>query len=127
MKRTHQDLSRRERQIMDIIHRQGESTAAEVNAALPDPPSYSAVRALLRILEEKGFLKHRQEGLRYVYQPTESPDRASRSALRQVVETFFKGSLANAVAALVDEETLSKDELARIEAIVSKAKEEAAT
>lgn len=112
---------------MDIIHRQGESTAAEVNAALPDPPSYSAVRALLRILEEKGFLKHRQEGLRYVYQPTESPDRASRSALRQVVETFFKGSLANAVAALVDEETLSKDELARIEAIVSKAKEEAAT
>lgn len=111
---------------MDIIHRQGEATAAEVNASLPDPPSYSAVRALLRILEEKGFLEHRQEGLRYVYRPTESPDLASRSALRQVVETFFKGSLANAVAALVDEETLSKDELARIEAIVSKAKEEAA-
>ena len=126
MKRTHQDLSRRERQIMDIIHRQGEATAAEVNASLPDPPSYSAVRALLRILEEKGFLEHRQERLRYVYRPTESPDLASRSALRQVVETFFKGSLANAVAALVDEETLSKDELARIEAIVSKAKEEAA-
>ena len=112
---------------MDIIHRQGEATAAEVNASLPDPPSYSAVRALLRILEEKGFLEHRQERLRYVYRPTESPDLASRSALRQVVETFFKGSLANAVAALVDEETLSKDELARIEAIVSKAKEEATT
>ena len=112
---------------MDIVHRQGEATAAEVNASLPDPPSYSAVRALLRILEEKGFLKHRQEGLRYVYQPTESPDRARRSALRQVVETFFGGALASAVAALVDEEPLSADELARIEDVISKAKEEATT
>ena len=122
MKLKQHDLSRRERQIMDVIHARGEATAADVNAALPNAPSYSAARALLRILEEKGFLKHREDGPRYVYLPTESPDLARRSALKRVVETFFEGSLANAVAALVDDEKLPPDELARIETVIRKAK-----
>ena len=122
MKPKSHDLSRRERQIMDVIHAKGEATAADVNAALPNAPSYSAARALLRILEEKGFLKHREDGPRYVYLPTESLDLARRSALKRVVETFFEGSLANAVAALVDDEKLPPDELARIETVIRKAK-----
>jgi predicted transcriptional regulator len=122
MKLKHHDLSRRERQIMDVIHARGEATAADVNAALPNAPSYSAVRALLRILEEKGFLKHREDGPRYVYLPTESPNLARRSALKRVVETFFEGSLANAVAALVDDEKLPPEEIARIESVIRKAK-----
>jgi len=122
MKLKHHDLSRRERQIMDVIHARGEATAADVNGALPNAPSYSAVRALLRILEEKGFLKHREDGPRYVYLPTESPDLARRSALKRVVETFFEGSLANAVAALVDDEKLPPDELKRIETVIRKAR-----
>src|SRR4051794_40177538 len=108
-------LSRREREIMDIVYARGAATAADVAAALPDPPSYSSVRALLRILEEKGHLKHREDGPRYVFLPTEPRARASRSALRRVVETFFEGSLASAVAALVDERKVSADELKRIE------------
>ena len=114
-------LSRRERQIMDAIHARGEASAADVHAALPDAPSYSAVRALLRILE-KGVLKHREEGPRYVYSPTVSPVRARRSALRRVVKTFFEGSLANVVAALVDGERITPEEMARIEAIIQAAK-----
>lgn len=107
---------------MDVIHTKGEATAADVHASLPDAPSYSAVRALLRILEEKGFLKHHEDGPRYVYQPTEARETASRSALQRVVETFFEGSLANAVAALADDEKLSPDELQRIETVIKKAK-----
>ncbi|HET7040109.1 MAG TPA: BlaI/MecI/CopY family transcriptional regulator, partial [Gemmatimonadales bacterium] len=85
-------LSRRERQIMDAIYQMGEATAQDVLDHLPDPPSYSAVRALLRILEDKGHLRHRSEGQRYVYLPTVSRDRARVSALRQLVRTFFDGS-----------------------------------
>lgn len=107
---------------MDVIHARGEATAADVHAALPSAPSYSAVRALLRILEEKGVLRHREEGPRYVYGPTESPAHARRSALRRVVKTFFEGSLVNAVAALVDDEKIPPEELARIESIIRKAK-----
>lgn len=120
----HYELSRRERQIMDVIFARGEATAAEVAADLPEPPSYSAVRAMLRILEEKGALRHREEGPRYVYLPTESREKASRSALQRVVRTFFEGSLANAVAALVDAKdgALPPEELARLEAIIRKAK-----
>src|SRR5882757_7795731 len=95
-------FSRRERQIMDLIYAQGEATASDVQKALPDAPSYSAVRALLRVLEDKGFLNHRQDGLRYVYLPTEPREKASRSALKSVLKTFFEGSLANAVSALVE-------------------------
>jgi BlaI family transcriptional regulator, penicillinase repressor len=117
-------LSRRERQIMDIIYARGEAAAAEVHEALPDAPSYSAVRTLLRILEEKGHLKHREDGPRYVFMPTEPLAKASRSALKRVVQTFFDGSLSNAVAALVDGEggKLSAEELQRIEAIIKSAK-----
>ena len=109
---------------MDIIHARGEAAAAEVQEALPDPPSYSAVRTLLRILEEKGHLKHREDGPRYIYLPTETRAKASKSALQRVVQTFFDGSLSNAVAALVDAEAgkLSAEELKRLEAIVKAAK-----
>ncbi|HSI65153.1 MAG TPA: BlaI/MecI/CopY family transcriptional regulator [Candidatus Saccharimonadia bacterium] len=116
-------LSRRERQIMDIIYAKGEATAAEVAEAMTDAPSYSAVRAFLRILEEKEFLKHREDGRRYVFVPTESVEKASKSALKQVVQTFFDGSLANAVAALVDgREKISPEELKRLEDIIQQAK-----
>jgi BlaI family transcriptional regulator, penicillinase repressor len=117
-------LSRRERQIMDIIYARGEAAAAEVHETLPDAPSYSAVRTLLRILEEKGHLKHREDGPRYVFMPTEPRAKASRSALKRVVQTFFDGSLSNAVAALVDGEggKISAAELQRIEAIIKSAK-----
>jgi BlaI family transcriptional regulator, penicillinase repressor len=117
-------LSRRERQIMDIIYARGEAAAAEVHETLPDAPSYSAVRTLLRILEEKGHLKHREDGPRYVFMPTEPRAKASRSALKRVVQTFFDGSLSNAVAALVDGEggKISAEELQRIEAIIKSAK-----
>jgi len=109
---------------MDIIHTRGEAAAAEVQEALPDPPSYSAVRTLLRILEEKGHLKHREDGPRYIFLPTETRAKASKSALKRVVQTFFDGSLSNAVAALVDAEggKLSAEELQRLEAIVKAAK-----
>ena len=109
---------------MDIIYARGEAAAADVHARLPDPPSYSAVRALLRILEEKGFLKHREDGPRYVFLPVVPLEEASRSALKRVMKTFFDGSLANAVAAFVNEAEwkLSAGELERIEAIIKKAK-----
>src|SRR5262245_61551751 len=105
-------LSRRERQIMDVVYKRGQATIAE---DLPDPPSYSAVRALLRVLEEKGHLKHEYQGPRYVYLPTLPRDRASRLALKELVQTFFAGSTEQAVAALLDVSAsqLSDDELER--------------
>src|ERR1700754_798599 len=113
-------LTRREREIMDIVYVREEATAADVVAAMPDPPSYSTIRALLRILEEKGHLKHREEGPRYVFLPTEAREKASRSALQQVLHTFFHGSLANAVAALVDgkDSVLPAEEIKRLETII---------
>src|SRR3954463_13791272 len=92
----HRDLSRRERQILDILYERGQATAAEVQAALPEPPSYSAVRALLRILEDKGHVRHQQDGPRYVYLPTLAHDNAKRSALHHVLKTFFDGSAEQA-------------------------------
>jgi predicted transcriptional regulator len=120
-------FSRRERQIMDVIYARGEATAAEVSDSLADPPSYSAIRAHLRILEEKGHLQHREEGPRYVFMPTQPIEKASRSALRRLVQTFYDGSVMNAVAALVDAEAgqLSADELKRLEGIVNAAKAKA--
>ena len=109
---------------MDIIFTRGEATAAEVNEDLPDDPSYSTVRTLLRILEEKGHVKHREDGPRFVYLPTRSRAAESRTALKRVVKTFFEGSLADAVAALVDtaDGKLPAEDLKRIEAIIKKAK-----
>src|SRR5499425_3453881 len=119
-------LTRREREIMDIIYRRGRATAAEVLEDLPDPPSYSAVRALLRLLEQKGHLTHQQDGARYVFKPTLSRERARQSALSQVVRTFFDGSTAKAVAALLDlsGSKLSEDELDRLAGMIDEARKE---
>src|SRR6266404_1174687 len=113
MKNEDHQMSRRERQIMDVLHAKERATAAEVLAALPDPPSYSAIRALLRILEEKGHARHLREGARYVYLPRASRQTASRSALKRIVSTFFQGSIAQAMAALLEtsDTELSKAEL----------------
>ena len=96
------DLSRRERQIMDVIYTTGKATAAEVHRALPDAPTYSTVRALLRILEEKGHLQHRYQGPRYVFRPTMSRSKAQRSALGRVISTFFGGSAADMLPEVID-------------------------
>src|SRR5512137_2186710 len=119
-------LSRRERQIMDILFRRGKATAAEVHSDMADRPSYSAVRAHLRTLEEKGHVCHQAEDLRYVYLPTMNPERARRNALQHLLETFFEGSPTRAVAALLDGRSirLSKDELDRLSALIEKAKKE---
>ena len=117
-------LSRRERQIMDILYARGQATAAEVTSALADPPSYSAVRALLRILEQKGHIRHQQDGPRYVFLPTVSRDRARRSALRNLVRTFFDGSSAQAAAALIDQSQLSDDDFERLAQAIEKARKE---
>ena len=109
---------------MDIVYTRCEASAFDVQEALPDPPSYSSVRTLLTILERKGFLKHTERGQRYFYQPSEAREKVRPSALKRVVETFFDGSLANAVAALVDDAgvKLPAGELDRLEAILRKAK-----
>ncbi|MEO7143037.1 MAG: BlaI/MecI/CopY family transcriptional regulator, partial [Bryobacteraceae bacterium] len=95
-------LSRRERQILDILYANGRATVAEILAALPDPPGYSAIRALLRVLEDKGHVRHQAQGPRYVFAPTLARDRAKRSALNHVLKTFFDGSPEQAVATLLD-------------------------
>jgi predicted transcriptional regulator len=119
-------LSRRERQIMDIIYRLGQATATEVMEGLPSPPSYSAVRAMLRILEEKGHLRHEEQGPRYVYLPTLPREKARSSALKQVVQTFFEGSTEQAVAALLgmSVDRLSDDELDRLAQLIDQARKE---
>jgi BlaI family penicillinase repressor len=122
----HQNLSRRERQIMEILYRSGQATATEVLAALPDPPSYSAVRALLKILENKGHAGHVMDGTKYVYKPTLPRERARRTALENVLDTFFDGSAEKAVAALLDMSRtgLSDEELGRLSLLIEKAREE---
>jgi predicted transcriptional regulator len=127
VKPTHLDLSRRERQIIDILYERGRATAAEVQAALPEPPSYSAVRAMLRILEEKGHVLHEQDGPRYVYVPTVGRENAKRSALRHVLQTFFNGSAEQAISALLDDtSTLSDDELDRLARLIDHARKSGA-
>ena len=116
-------LSRRERQIMDVLYKQGRATAAEVQAGMPDAPGYSAVRAMLRILEEKGHIRHEQDGARYVFIPIVKRDRAKRSALRHVVDTFFDGSASQVMAALLDSSArqIDDEELARIRRLIDDA------
>ena len=119
-------LSRRERQILDVLYKAGQATAAEVQQALHDPPSYSAVRTLLRILEDKGHVRHRQEGARYVYMPTLERERAKRSALHHMLNTFFEGSATQAIAALLDEgsKRLTKEEWDRLRDMIDRARKE---
>ncbi len=121
---SHADLSRRERQIIDILYAQGRATAADVQAALPDPPSYSAVRAMLRILEEKGHVRHEQDGPRYVFLPTVARDNAKKSAMRHMVQTFFEGSASQAISALLDDHNakLSDAELDRLSRLIAQAR-----
>jgi len=118
------NLSRRERQILDILYREKRATAADIQARLPDPPSYSAVRAMLRILEDKGHVRHAQEGPRYVFLPTLKRDAAKRSALRHLVETFFDGSASQVMAALfeISPRDLDDEELARLRRLIDQAR-----
>jgi predicted transcriptional regulator len=117
-------LSRRERQMMDILYRRGRATASEIQEAMPDPPSYSAVRTTLRILEDKGQARHQEDGPRYVYTPKVTREKATRSALKHLVETFFDGSAEKAVVTLLDSSasSLSEEELKRIEQMIEKAR-----
>ena len=117
-------LSRRERQIMDALYRAGKATVAEVQAAMPDPPGYSAVRAMLRILETKGHVRHEEDGARYVFIPTVKRDSAKRSALRHLVNTFFDGSASQVMAALFDLSAtdLDDEELARLRSLIEEAR-----
>ena len=120
----HNALTRRERQIMDILYRRGRATAGDVMADLSGRPHYSTVRTQLRVLERKGYVRHDEEGLRYVYEPTLARQTARRSALRHLVDTFFDGSVEGVVAALLGGEAarLSDEELQRIGRLVAKAK-----
>lgn len=120
------DLGTRERQIMSFIYKHGEATAAEVMEGISDPPTYSGVRAMLRILEEKGHLSHRREGARYIYMPTISPDEAGKSAMNYMVQAFFNGSADRVVSALLDlkGDELSDADLDRLAGLIEKAKQQ---
>jgi len=119
-------LSRRERQIMDILYQRGKASAGDVLKAMDDPPSYSAVRAMLRVLEEKGHVRHQTEDVKYVYAPTVPRDKAKRSAVKHLMDTFFAGSPEQAVATLLDVSStkLTREELDRMSAMIEQAKKE---
>ena len=122
------DVSRRERQILDVLYKAGRATAADVQAGMPNAPSYSAVRTLLRILEDKGHIRHEQDGARYVYMPTVARENAKRSALRHMLNTFFEGSATQAIAALLDDDSvkLPKKDFDRLKAAIERARKEGA-
>ena len=119
-------LSRRERQIMDILYQRGKASASDVREAMEDAPGYSAVRAMLRVLEEKGHVKHQAEGLKYVYVPVVAREKAKRSAVKHLLDTFFAGSPEQIVAALLDVSAtrLTREELDRMSEMIEKAKRE---
>jgi BlaI family transcriptional regulator, penicillinase repressor len=119
-------LGRRERQIVEVLYRLGKAGVAEVLAELPDPPTYSAVRGMLTLLEEKGHVRHKREGMRYVYTPVIAPAKARQSALRQLVSTFFEGSPVAAAAALLEMsgEKLSAQERDQLAALIARREEE---
>ena len=118
------DLGRRERQIMDVIYRLGSASVKEVLELLPDPPSYSATRTMVNLLEKKGHLRHRRDGQKYVYTPTGSPQAARQSAIRHLLKTFFQGSAGLAAAAILDSNSakLCAEDLARLEALIQQAR-----
>ena len=115
-------LSRRERQIMDIVYQRGCASVVDVLEDLPDPPTYSTVRALLRILEEKGYLTHKKDGKRYIYRPTQPRHLAGRSALKQIFQTFFDKSIEKTVMTLISDADLSDEELDRLSHLIEQAK-----
>ncbi len=119
-------LSRREREMMDIVYRTGQATAGEILDAMADPPSYSAVRATLSVLERKGHLRHEDDGTRYVYKPTVNRERAKASALDHLVSTFFDGSVTSLVAALLErpKHAIPKDELDQLLELIEQARKE---
>jgi BlaI family penicillinase repressor len=119
-------LSRRERQIMEILYQRGKASASDVMEAMADAPAYSTVRALLRVLEEKGHVAHQNEGLKYVYAPIVNRDKAKRSAVKHLVDTFFREAPEQVVAALLDvsAKRLTRDELDRMSEMIEKAKKE---
>ncbi|MEX0684382.1 MAG: BlaI/MecI/CopY family transcriptional regulator [Balneolales bacterium] len=121
-----EQLSRRERQIMDIIYQLGQATVSDVREQLPDPPGYSAVRAMLNILEEKKCLKHTQNGPKYVYSPTENLQKVKRNVLKHMIDTFFNGSAENAVAMLLDvsQSDLKEEDLDRLAKLIENFKKE---
>ena len=125
-KRSASELGRRERQILEIVYRLGEASVAEVLDQVSDPPAYDSVRTMLRLLESKGFVSHRQEGTKYVYRPTQSRSTASRTALSHLMKTFFENSVADTMAAAFDlnSDKLTKEELSRLESLISKARNE---
>ncbi|MGB5105878.1 MAG: BlaI/MecI/CopY family transcriptional regulator [Candidatus Zixiibacteriota bacterium] len=118
-------LSRRERQIMDIIYQRGEATAADIQSALPEAPGNSAVRALLSLLKQKGLVRHRKKGRMYIYSPVVSRERARRTVLGRVVQTFFGNSVENVIAALIDmsSQKMSDEELTRLEKMIQQRRE----
>ena len=125
-KKSHVHLGARERQIVDAVHQLGEASVAQVRAQLPDPPSYSAVRTMLRLLEDKGYLKHKSVGIKYVYRPAQSPEKTRRSALRHLLKTFFGGAPGDAVAAILDEsaDDISAEEYERLARLIDQARRE---
>ena len=123
--RSDANLSRRERQIMDIVYAKGQVSVAEVHQAIADRPSYSSVRALMRILEDKGHLRHKEEGMKYIYLPTRSREEASRSAAKRLLQTFFDGSMEQAVAALLKvSPELNDEKLTRLAQMIERARKE---
>jgi predicted transcriptional regulator len=125
--RTVQQLGARERQILEVIFRLHEACVADVRAQLPDPPGYSSVRTMIRLLEKKGYLQHRAQGAKYVYRPTQSLQAASKSALRHMLDTFFQGSPSDALAAIlnVTSDRLTDQDLVRMKEMIERAKREA--
>jgi BlaI family transcriptional regulator, penicillinase repressor len=119
-------LGARERQIMDAVHQLGEGSVADVRQKLSDPPTYSTVRTMLRMLEKKGQLKHRREGIKYVYRPTQAPEQARRSALLHLLNTFFAGSAGDAIATILDlpAEKMSPEEYDRLTRLIEEARRE---
>ena len=124
--KTPQNLARRERQILELIYELGEASVGEVLAKLPDPPGYSSVRTIIRLLERRGFLRHRRSGIKYIYRPIQSRETVRRSAVAHLFKTFFRGSPSDAVAAILDvsADDLTDAELTRLEQLVQKARAE---
>ena len=122
----HVKLGARERQIMDVVYQLGEASVTEVRQRLANAPTYTTVRTMLRLLEEKGHLKHRRDGIRYVYRPTEAPEKARRSALEHLVKTFFGGSRSDAIATILDlpPDKLTGEEYDRLARLIEQARRE---